>query len=412
MAGTITATGANQHQWRFAQPSLGASENAPVAVERTATVTYQCRCVITATGSAQWRWRDPRDFRTVPMHPAIYPPRLHGALACKPHFTPGRLIKGTYGTSISSLDRAIHRRPARIYMGKKPGGGGWLATVRKVFKTSPSCPTNKNYSNKGTGGGEEEQEAAEIVSDEHFPPADTSPDATTNEVVVTRRREFHHGGVEAEARRARRAMASRVARIAALRGREERAAVRIQAFYRGYLALVRAQARVRRTQTHRLLFLDDHVVRRPPRNSINDNNASPFHRGWDAVIRSGATTEPAYTAFGYQDKPNGAAGWHWPLEPCTPPSIGPPAQGGVSVEIDPSRRPKISPPKDLYPVVRAEVPSYMAATQSARAKARMASPAPRAHVRSRSGSVALGAAGPGGSTASSGWSTSNNGAPQ
>jgi hypothetical protein len=31
-------------------------------------------------------------------------------------------------------------------MGKKPGGagGGWLATVRKVFKTSPSSSPSKD----------------------------------------------------------------------------------------------------------------------------------------------------------------------------------------------------------------------------------------------------------------------------
>jgi hypothetical protein len=86
------------------------------------------------------------------------------------------------------------------------------------------------------GGGEQEQ-AAEIVSvDHHFPAADTSSEVT-NEGSGGRERVC--GGVEAEARRARRAMASRLARLAALRGRaagrEDRAAVRIQAFYRGYL---------------------------------------------------------------------------------------------------------------------------------------------------------------------------------
>jgi hypothetical protein len=85
------------------------------------------------------------------------------------------------------------------------------------------------------GGGEQEQ-AAEIVSvDHHFPAADTSSEVT-NEGSGGRERVC---GVEAEARRARRAMASRMARLAALRGRaagrEDRAAVRIQAFYRGYL---------------------------------------------------------------------------------------------------------------------------------------------------------------------------------
>jgi hypothetical protein len=124
------------------------------------------------------------------------------------------------------------------------------------------------------------------------------------------------------------------------------------------------------------------------------------------------------------EQDNRKAGWHW-LERCTALNSVPPERAnqhlaaetsyitalatasaeGVSertVETEPSRK---SPSKDLYPVrAGAEaIPGYMAATHSARAKARMA--APRAHVRSRSGSVALG----GGSTASSGWSTSNNG---
>ncbi|KAM0850897.1 hypothetical protein ACQ4PT_052779 [Festuca glaucescens] len=129
-------------------------------------------------------------------------------------------------------------------MGKKPGGGGggggWLATVRKVFKTSPSSSPSK-ANKQGPGGGEQE---AEIVSVEHFPAADTSSEVT-NEGSGGRERLC--GGVEAEARRARRAMASRLARLAALRGRaagrEDRAAVRIQAFYRGYLELTGANQR-------------------------------------------------------------------------------------------------------------------------------------------------------------------------
>ena len=88
---------------------------------------------------------------------------------------------------------------------------------------------------QGLGGGEQE-EAAEILSVDHFPPAaDTSSDATNEGSRGGRERVC--GGVEAEARRGRRAMASR---LAALRGRaagreDYRAAVRIQAFYRGYL---------------------------------------------------------------------------------------------------------------------------------------------------------------------------------
>lgn len=395
-------------------------------------------------------------------------------------------------------------------MGKKPGGagggGGWLATVRKVFKTSPSSSPSK--ANKGPGGGEQE---AEIVSVEHFPAADTSSEVT-NEGSGGRERLC--GGVAAEARRARRAMASRMARLAALRGRaagrEDRAAVRIQAFYRGYLArralralrglvrlqalvrghqvrrqvrqtmrsmqaLVRAQDRVRarrltshvdargrpaavpshgggrRSYGHDRLFFDDEQgyedaeteaqVRRPRNRQSSMGNLSPFQEGWDAVTRAGslrrhggdtAAWPPAY-AQGFQqqehklqcdEQDQRKVGWDW-LERCMAPSIMPPGPAsqqlaaetsyvtalatasteGVSertVDMDPSRK---SPPKDLYPVrAGAEViPGYMAATQSARAKARMA--APRAHNRSRSGSVALG----GGSTASSGWSTSNNG---
>lgn len=79
---------------------------------------------------------------------------------------------------------------------------------------------------------------------EHFPAAETSPEVTTNEGSggsAFGRERLHVGRDEAEgAWRARRGMAaSRAVRNAAARGRaagrEERAAVRIQAFYRGYL---------------------------------------------------------------------------------------------------------------------------------------------------------------------------------
>uniref|UniRef100_A0A453S8T8 DUF4005 domain-containing protein n=1 Tax=Aegilops tauschii subsp. strangulata TaxID=200361 RepID=A0A453S8T8_AEGTS len=97
------------------------------------------------------------------------------------------------------------------------------------------------------------------------PATDTSPELTNEGSVGSVAGWAREGGgVEAEARRARRAMASRMARLAALReraaGREDRAAVRIQAFYRGYLArralralrgLVRLQALVRGHQVRR-----------------------------------------------------------------------------------------------------------------------------------------------------------------
>uniref|UniRef100_A0A453S803 Uncharacterized protein n=1 Tax=Aegilops tauschii subsp. strangulata TaxID=200361 RepID=A0A453S803_AEGTS len=178
--------------------------------------------------------------------------RLHLLSLRHPHHLPPR----TANPCIISLDRAIDRpsielatpdqikapplRIAAAYMGKKPGGAGWLATVRKVFKTSPSSSPSKDprHAKKGLGG--EEQEAAEILSVEHFPATDTSPELTNEGSVGSVAGWAREGGgVEAEARRARRAMASRMARLAALReraaGREDRAAVRIQAFYRGYL---------------------------------------------------------------------------------------------------------------------------------------------------------------------------------
>lgn len=166
-------------------------------------------------------------------------------------------------------------------MGKKPGGAGagWLATVRMVFKPSKDQRHAKKVhpalarvlvgslldkvsmvvqlyccidmldhqqrggdvegtSSAGCGG-----EAAEIVSVDHFPTAETSPEVTNegSGAVVWRER-GEHEEVAAGARRGRRGVAAvtaAVPRTAAARGRaggrEERAAVRIQAFYRGYL---------------------------------------------------------------------------------------------------------------------------------------------------------------------------------
>jgi hypothetical protein len=75
-------------------------------------------------------------------------------------------------------------------------------------------------------------EAAEVVSVDHFPAAETSPEFTNESIgtVVWLEREEYHGGEVAGAcrrRQHRRGVAA---------AREERAAaVRIQAFYRGYL---------------------------------------------------------------------------------------------------------------------------------------------------------------------------------
>uniref|UniRef100_A0A0D3F3Z9 DUF4005 domain-containing protein n=1 Tax=Oryza barthii TaxID=65489 RepID=A0A0D3F3Z9_9ORYZ len=115
-------------------------------------------------------------------------------------------------------------------MGKKHAaagsGGGWLAAVRKVFRPSKDAADKVAMAVacvKGGGGGDREEEAA----------AEAAPE---------------------------------VLRMSALRraSREERAAVRIQAFYRGYLArralralrgLVRLQALVRGHQVRRQVHL-------------------------------------------------------------------------------------------------------------------------------------------------------------
>ncbi|KAL5225034.1 hypothetical protein ABZP36_011673 [Zizania latifolia] len=412
-------------------------------------------------------------------------------------------------------------------MGKKPGGAGagagWLATVRKVFKPGPSKDTRlakkKGGEEQSAGGGG--AQAVEILSVDHFPAAETSPEVTnegSGGAVVGRER--LHDRDEAEgARRGRRAMAvSRAVRNAAAvrgraTGREERAAVRIQAFYRGYLArralralrgLVRLQALVRghqvRRQVHltmrcmqalvraqarvRARRLTTDVARRThngdmhsyghggrllsdqqdeedtggtgtmqmprPRNShIGGAGGASYmspHGAWDTIAcgegRSRQDAVPVRemrtaSAYGYQqeceEQDERAVGWQW-LEQCmsgVQPSRHKPDQvsqhvaaaetsymtaaatDGVSektVEMDAGRK---SPAKDLYPVRPPAIPGYMAATQSARAKARMARAsapaAPRAQTqtqaRSRSGSVTLAGA----STASSGWSMSNNG---
>jgi len=120
-------------------------------------------------------------------------------------------------------------------------------------------------------------------------------------------------------------------------------------------------------------------------------------------------------------------GWHWLADchtgvqpkqdiqhgPAETSYVTAAATEGVSentVEMEDSRRK--SPTRDLYPVRQPsiDIPGYMVATQSARAKARIALPAaPRAGARSRSrsGTTLSGASTT--STANLGWSMSHNG---
>ncbi|TKW21534.1 hypothetical protein SEVIR_4G125400v4 [Setaria viridis] len=419
-------------------------------------------------------------------------------------------------------------------MGKKPGGAGWLATVRKVFKASK----DQRHAKKQRGGEAEDAaagggEVAEIVSVDHFPTAETSPEVTNDGSgggAVAWRERGEHEEVAGARRRACRGMAavtaaSRVARTAAARGRagsrEERAAVRIQAFYRGYLArrarralrgLVRLQALVRGHQVRRQVHLTmrcmqalvsaqarvrarhltshPHAARRatarldaqrrpgflvdlvptrqqhrgrlsfghdraglaeidheapavqahqaPQRHSSASRSlqgawdavqhADGLPRRHDAVAASCGQSAPTY-AYGLQhqrqldeseDRDERSGGWHW-LEHChngvQANQHGPAetsyvtaaATDGVSentVEMEADRK---SPTMDLYPIRSPAIPGYMAATQSARAKSRMAPPAaaPRAGAKSRSGSVAP--SGGSTSTANTGWSMKHNG---